>query len=532
MFFDKHRALLDQALAANAARTWWSAYPESPKPYADAKEAQDAAFAALAGTRFDTGQAAERWVGGEHAPFGSPLGITYGANTPDTLLARAEAAAPAWAAATAEDRVGACLEMLARLNAQSVLIANAVGATTGQAPAMAFQAGGPHAQERGLEAVVLAWAEMTRTPTHARWEKPAGRSTLVLDKHWRVVPRGVGLVIGCATFPTWNLYPGLFASLATGNAVIAKPHPGAILPVALTVRIGRAVLAEAGFDPDLLQLAPDTHDAPITQALAAHPGIGIIDYTGSTAFGTWLRAHTTALLFTEEAGANPVVVDGAGDMAAVCQNLAFSLCLYSGQMCTAPQNIFVPAPLYDAVAAGLVAAVDGLLSDPARAAAVLGAVASEATLDRVAAARGLGRVLRDSAALPGPARTATPLILGVEAADAAAYEAEQFGPVAFIVRTTDTAESLRRAAGGARRHGAITAALYSQDEAVIADAERQFASSGAALSVNLVGGIYVNQSAAWSDFHVSGLNPAGNACLTDAAFIAGRFRVAQTRRAA
>ena len=42
--------------------------------------------------------------------------------------------------------------------------------------------------------------------------------------------------------------------------------------------------------------------------------------------------------------------------------------------------------------------------------------------------------------------------------------------------------------------------------------------------------IFVNQSSAFSDYHVTGGNPAGNACLTDAAFVANRFRVAPVRR--
>ena len=61
------------------------------------------------------------------------------------------------------------------------------------------------------------------------------------------------------------------------------------------------------------------------------------------------------------------------------------------------------------------------------------------------------------------------------------------------------------------------------------DADR-FAAAGVNLSVNLTGGIYVNQSAAFSDFHVTGANPAGNASLTDAAFVANRFRVVMWRR--
>jgi len=42
--------------------------------------------------------------------------------------------------------------------------------------------------------------------------------------------------------------------------------------------------------------------------------------------------------------------------------------------------------------------------------------------------------------------------------------------------------------------------------------------------------VYVNQTAAFSDFHATGANPAANASLTDAAFVAGRFRVVEIRR--
>jgi hypothetical protein len=40
----------------------------------------------------------------------------------------------------------------------------------------------------------------------------------------------------------------------------------------------------------------------------------------------------------------------------------------------------------------------------------------------------------------------------------------------------------------------------------------------------------LNFAASYSDYHVTGLNPAGNATLTDAAFVAARFRIAQSRR--
>ncbi len=211
-------------------------------------------------------------VGSEQSPWGPELQISYPAADPASLIAAAEVAAPVWAAASVQERVGVCLEILTRLNRMSFLMGHAVMHTTGQAFAMAFQAGGPHAQDRGLEAVAMAWAEMTRVPEAAIWEKPQGKAPpLVIEKHWRVIPRGISLVIGCNTFPTWNSYPGLFASLATGNAVIVKPHPAAILPLALTVRVARDVLTEAGFAPDAVLLAADAPGAEITKDSRSGP---------------------------------------------------------------------------------------------------------------------------------------------------------------------------------------------------------------------------------------------------------------------
>jgi phenylacetic acid degradation protein paaN len=413
--------------------------------------------------------------------------------------------------------------------------------TTGQAFAMAFQAGGPHAQDRGLEAVAMAWAEMTRVPDSAVWEKPQGKSApLVIEKHWRVVPRGIALVIGCNTFPTWNSYPGLFASLATGNTVIVKPHPAAILPLALTVRVAREVLIEAGFPADTVLLAADAPGGEITKDLVQHPAVQIIDYTGSNAFGDWVRRHAAAdaQIYTEEAGVNSIVIGGTDDFAGMCANIAFSLSLYSGQMCTAPQDIFVPRSGietdlghkgFDNVAQSIADAVDALLADPDRASGICGTIANPDTLDRVAQARGHGRVIRDSSPL-AQGRSATPLILAVEAGETTAHEAECFGPVAFVVAVDDADAGISVAADLARRKGAITAAFYDTDDDRILRAVDAFAQAGVNLSVNLTGNIYVNQSAAFSDFHVTGANPAGNASLTDAAFVANRFRTAMWRR--
>ena len=67
---------------------------------------------------------------------------------------------------------------------------------------------------------------------------------------------------------------------------------------------------------------------------------------------------------------------------------------------------------------------------------------------------------------------------------------------------------------------------------MLAAAADAFAAAGVSLSCNLTGGVFVNQSAAFSDYHVTGANPSGNACLTDSAFVANRFRAVGMRRPA
>jgi phenylacetic acid degradation protein paaN len=542
--FDRHRDLLENALAALRLRGYWTPFSEVPsgKVYGETARADGlAAYESRLGAAFELqGHPESQRVGAEVSPWGPALRISYPAAEAGALVAAAESAATAWAATTPNERVGICLEALVRLNRMSFEIGHAVMHTTGQAFPMAFQAGGPHAQDRGLEAVATAWSEMTRSPTTSIWEKPQGKAApIVLEKHWRVVPRGVALIIGCQTFPTWNSYPGLFASLATGNPVIVKPHPGAILPLALTVAVIRDVLAEQGLPRDIALLAADAAGAEVTQDLVRHPSVAIIDYTGSNGFGAWVRANAGgAQVYTEEAGVNSIVVAATDDFAGMCANIAFSLALYSGQMCTAPQDIFVPAAgietdeghkSFEAVASGIAAAVDALLADPARASGICGAIANPATLERIEAARGLGRIVRDSAAL-AEGRSATPLLVAVDAADNGAYAEERFGPISFVVAVGDADEGIVRAAELARRKGAITAALYDTDEARILRAADAFAQAGVNLSINLTGNIFVNQSAAFSDYHVTGANPAGNASLTDVAFVASRFARVMWRR--
>jgi phenylacetic acid degradation protein paaN len=548
-FFEAHRETLDRARQAIAERSYWSAYPESPSPkvYGESAAADgEAAFRALLGRDFPLDQPGTTgWVATESSPFGIDLGVRYPHPDVDILLGGALAGMPAWRDAGPQTRVGVCLEILHRLHRNVFELANAVHATTGQAFVMAFQAGGPHALDRALEALAYAYVEMTRTPATAEWSKPAGKGEpLRMTKTFHVVPRGVALVVGCNTFPTWNSYPGLFASLVTGNPVVVKPHPRAVLPLAITVRTAREVLAEAGFDPNLVTLAAEEPGEGLASVLATRPEVRVIDFTGSTQYGEWLEANARqAAVYTEKAGVNTIVVDSTDDFAGMCRNIGFSLVLYSGQMCTTPQNVLVPAggiatddghKSFDEVAAGIAAATAALTKDPARGVELTGAIANDGVLARLEQARSLGTVVLDSTAVSHPAYpdavVRTPLIVALPADAEATYGEEWFGPISFVISTGSTEESLAVFERTVGAKGALTAAVYSTDDAVLDAAERAALAAGVHLSCNLTGGVFVNQSAAFSDFHASGANPAANASLTDGAYVANRFRIVQSRR--
>jgi phenylacetic acid degradation protein paaN len=546
-----HRERLDGALAAIRSRGYYSAFPESPSPRVYGETAAvdgKAAFEAHRGTTYPLeAPGATGTVSSEQSPYGVPLDVQYPRVTAhglDELMAAAGAGLAGWRRAGVDGRVGVGLEILDRLHRRVFELANAVQHTSGQAFVMAFQAGGAHALDRALEAIAYAYEEMNRYPGTAVWEKPAKGEPVRLEKNYTVVGRGVALVIGCNTFPTWNSWPGLFASLVAGNAVVVKPHPLAVLPLAITVEVCREVLAEAGLDPNLVTLAAEHPGDGLAKPLAQRPEVKLIDFTGGNEFGEWLEHNATqAEVFTEKAGVNAMLIDSTDSFKALCGNLAFTLSLYSGQMCTTTQNLFVPADgietdeghkSFDEVAAGLAAAVEKLLGDDARAVELLGGIVNEAVVTRLERAGDYGDVVLASRAIQHPsypdAVVRTPLLVAVDADAVDVYGRECFGPVSFLVRTSGTPESIDLFRRTVKAGGAMTAGVHSTDAAVLDEVREAALDVGVALSENLTGQVFVNQSAAFSDFHGTGANPSANATYTDGAYVASRFRVIQSRR--
>ncbi|MEQ8364185.1 MAG: phenylacetic acid degradation protein PaaN [Cyclobacteriaceae bacterium] len=541
--FKKHEETINNAIKALHERTFFAAYPEHPSPkiYGETADADgQEKFKASVGKKFEElkQENPEGWAGQEESPYlGDGLKISYPIFLTDTLISRSNTAFHQWRKISAAERAGMLVESLERVKNRFFEIAYATMHTTGQGYMMAFQASGPHAADRAMEAIAAGYEELQRFPAKALWDKPMGKYNLQINKEWRAVPKGISLVVGCSTFPTWNSVTGIYGSLVTGNSVIVKPHPGAILPIAIFVAEIQNVLAENNLDPNICQLAVDTFDKMLTKDLAEHKEVKLIDYTGNSAFGNYLEGIQGKTVFTEKTGVNSVILDSVDDIDKVVANLSFSVNLYSGQMCTAPQNFYIPEAgiktaggtvSFDEFAQKFVESINSLIDNPKAGPFVLGAVQNKKTCDRVVEAESLpGKVWLKSRTFENPmfknARVATPVVVEIDGSKKEIFSKELFGPIALLIKTKDTDQSIDLAQEMAMQHGAISCGAYTTNDEVREQIADEMSLAATPVSFNLVGGIYMNQNAAFSDFHVTGGNPSGNASFTNPEYVTKRF---------
>jgi acyl-CoA reductase-like NAD-dependent aldehyde dehydrogenase len=205
-------------------------------------------------------------------------------------------------------------------------------------------------------------------------------------------------------------------------------------------------------------------------------------------------------------------------------------------MCTAPQNVFIQENIesndgvktFDEVATAISEAVKGIAHHPKMGAGTLGGIQNDSTLKRIRDAGNFGgEVLAQSEAIANPdfenSRTFSPLVVKLSADQEETYSHECFGPVLLLIKTKTTEDSVQRAAKLAKEQGAITCLAFSTDEHIRQHIENEMNQVFTPVSFNLSGAGFVNQHAAFSDFHVSGGNPAGNASFSNPEYINKRF---------
>ena len=248
----------------------------------------------------------------------------------------------------------------------------------------------------------------------------------------------------------WKVGP----ALAAGNCLILKPAdatPRSALHLA-------SLAAEAGIPAGVLHVA--TGDGPVTgAALATHPGIGAISFTGSTRTGRAVLAAAASSnlkrVSLEMGGKSPHIVMGDalefGD--ALIDGIAEAAFLTSGQNCTAGSRVLVHESLYDEVVERLGAAARSLvLGDPADRETQLGPVINDAAADRIlaeiagAVSRGARVVAggEEVAVVPG-GRYIPATVLAELANDDPILFTEIFGPVTTVQSFSTREEAIAMA---------------------------------------------------------------------------------------
>jgi len=280
-------------------------------------------------------------------------------------------------------------------------------------------------------------------------------------------PRGVLAVLGPFNFPAHLPNGHIVPALAMGNTVVLKPSEHAPAVAEWMAASGR----EAGLPPGVLAVVHG--DVHVGGALARHPDVDAVLFTGSYPTGAALKAATLdqpgKLLALEMGGNNAVVVCEDADLDLAVAETAFSIAVGTGQRCTCAGRVFAARPILDAFQSKLVAVLDGLkIGPPLEEGVFMGPLISRAAYDRVVAARaetrrvGGERLLEVESGFEPPYVGAGLVRYESIAQTHAVQREEIFGPVAALYAFDDLDEAI--AAVNDSDYG-LAAALFTRDRA-------------------------------------------------------------------
>ncbi|MEE4454364.1 aldehyde dehydrogenase family protein [Novosphingobium resinovorum] len=279
-------------------------------------------------------------------------------------------------------------------------------------------------------------------------------------------PLGVVGVISPWNFPMHLSHRSIAPALALGNAVVVKPADDT--PVTGGLLLAK-IYEEAGLPPGLLNIViGDVAD--IGDAFSLHPIPKLISFTGSTRVGKQIAALAATgphlkHVGLELGGNAPIVVLDDADLELAVRAAAFARFLHNGQICMSGNRIIVDARVHDAFLERFVAHVRTFKTgDPADPATVIGPLMNArqkaAALRSIAGARDAGFAAQLSGEADG--LLVPPHIFSGVTNDSTLAQAEQFAPIAPIIKAADEAEALRFA--NATEFG-LSSAVFTQDVA-------------------------------------------------------------------
>jgi acyl-CoA reductase-like NAD-dependent aldehyde dehydrogenase len=352
----------------------------------------------------------------------------------DAAVAAARRAFPGWAATPIEDRGAAILAIADSIEAAKDELARLLSAEQGK----------PVPNAVGEIMGALAWARATAGLRPAV-DVLKDDDSVRVEVHRK--PLGVVASISPWNFPVmiaiWHIIPGLVA----GNTVVMKPSSFTPLAALRMIEI-----AHAHLPPGVLNSV--TGEVEIGRAIASHPGIDKIVFTGSTPTGRSIMADGAANLkrLTLELGGNDAaIVLPDADVDKVAAKIFAKAFGNSGQICAAVKRVYVHDSIHDALAEKLAemarTAVVGPGSD---AASQFGPVQNRKQFDLVRALADDARAHGGRFLAGGEAREGDgyffPLSVVVDVTDGMRIvDEEQFGPILPVIRYSDPEDALARA---------------------------------------------------------------------------------------
>lgn len=408
-----------------------------------------------------------RWLGEEESPYTQEfLGVTYPAFEVEALLRRGKEEYHKWRKVDKEIKAGLLLESIDRISRRFSEIAVSLMHTTGKNFNIAYFSVSL-AADHSLCMIGSGISKMNEI-----LENGSGHNKKV------IIPKGISLIIGDSSVPMLNTLPSIYASLITGNAVIVKPHPKIVLPIAIAVAELQKVFSENGFDPNVCQLAIDSNEGLISDYLAVNNATRIIDFYGSAEFGKFLEKIPGKTIFTFKRGINPVLVESVNDADKVLQNLAVSSLYYSGQRFDSYQNVFIPKNgvktntgtiPYEEFVIRLAQCIKTFSADRKQALGIGGAIQNVKIFDRIRITERLdGHLALRSEHIDHEyfdnARTASPMIMELDTVQTDIFNQKYFGPIIFVIKTESADHSLALAKETAVQYGTNICYAYTANE--------------------------------------------------------------------
>jgi aldehyde dehydrogenase (NAD+) len=370
----------------------------------------------------------------------------------DRAVGAARAAFPGWAGTVPADRAAHLDRLRTALAARTDEIARTVALELGTPLKVATRV------QAGLPLTVLrGYVELAARPPA---EETVGNSLVVHE------PVGVVGAITPWNYPLHQVVAKLAPALAAGCTVVLKPSE--LTP--LTAYLLYDAIAEAGLPPGVVNLVTGTGPV-VGEALAAHPDVDMVSFTGSTATGRrigHLAADRIARVALELGGKSANVILDDADLATAVKVGVGNAFLNSGQTCTAWTRMLVHRSRYEEAVALAARAAEGYrLGDPFDPATRLGPLVSAAQRQRVRdhVAKGLadgGRLVAGGpdAAVPGRGFFVAPTVIADVDPGSALAQEEIFGPVLSVLPVDDDGHAV--AVANNSRYG-LAGAVWSGD---------------------------------------------------------------------